>query len=101
MAIDDFGTGHSSLAYLKMLPINTLKLDKSFVMNLEHDENNASICKAAISLGHELGLKIVAEGVETKAQKEFLEKRGCDILQGYYFSRPVNAVECEKYIETF
>jgi len=101
MAIDDFGTGHSSLAYLKMLPINTLKLDKSFVMNLEHDENNASICKAAISLGHELGLKIVAEGVETQAQKEFLEKRGCDILQGYYFSRPVNAVECEKYIETF
>lgn len=91
IAIDDFGTGHSSLAYLKMLPIQTLKLDKSFVENLEEGNDSAKICKASISLSHDLGLQFVAEGIETKVQAEFFAKNACDVIQGYYFCRPVTA----------
>lgn len=101
LAIDDFGTGYSSLSYLKHLPIQVLKLDKAFVMNLESDEDNAAISKATISLGHDLGYKIVAEGVETKEQKEFLEQRNCDILQGYYYSKPIPGDEIVEFIANF
>lgn len=101
LAIDDFGTGYSSLSYLTMLPIHTLKLDRAFVNNLESDPNNAAICKATISLSHDLGFKVVAEGVETEAQQQFLRHHGADILQGYFFSRPAKADEIEKYIHTF
>jgi diguanylate cyclase (GGDEF)-like protein/PAS domain S-box-containing protein len=89
LAIDDFGTGYSSLSYLKNLPIQTLKLDRSFIDNLEEDVDNAKICKAAISLSHDLGLRFVAEGVETKGQARYLADNGCDVLQGYYFCPPV------------
>ena len=95
LAIDDFGTGYSSLAYLKQLPINTLKLDRAFVGDIENDRNDAEICMATITLAHNLGLKIVAEGVETLAQRDFLSKHRCDYLQGYLFSRPLPPQEAE------
>lgn len=100
LAIDDFGTGYSSLAYLKLFPIQTLKLDRTFVRDIEEDENDAAICKATIALAHNMGMKVVAEGVETQAQKEFLTSHHCDILQGYLFSRPVPADEATKLLTT-
>ncbi len=89
IAIDDFGTGYSSLALLRRLPLNTLKIDKSFVQGLTTDENDAAIVRATIELGHNLGLKIVAEGVEDQATWDALAALGCDIVQGYLLSRPI------------
>jgi len=89
LAIDDFGTGYSSLAYLKRLPVDELKIDKSFVMNMEHDADDAKIVKSTIDLGHNLGLRVVAEGLETLAVWHLLKQMGCDQAQGYYMSKPM------------
>lgn len=93
VAIDDFGTGYSSLAYLKHFPIEALKIDRSFVADLGRDSNDAAICAAIIAMGRQLGLKIVAEGVETKEQLQFLATHGCTLAQGFYIARPVEAAE--------
>ena len=89
IAIDDFGTGHSSLSYLKRFNVDTLKIDRSFVLGTPHDSENCAIATAVVALGHGLRLKVVAEGVETPAQEAFLRGLGCDELQGYLLSRPL------------
>ncbi|NCO00847.1 MAG: EAL domain-containing protein [Epsilonproteobacteria bacterium] len=93
IAIDDFGTGYSSLSYLKKLPIKKLKIDRSFIMDIPHDEDDMAITKAIIALGTSLNLKIIAEGVEEKSQKEFLIRNGCYFIQGYLYSKPIPADE--------
>jgi diguanylate cyclase (GGDEF)-like protein len=98
IAIDDFGTGYSSLSYLKRLPVDKLKIDKSFVDNLPEDEEDIAISKAIIALSNSLNLKTIAEGVETKAQLDFLVENGCDYIQGYYYSPPVPKEEIEKFL---
>lgn len=91
IAIDDFGTGYSSLAYLKRLPVQELKIDKSFVLNMEKNASDASIVKSTIDLGHNLNLKVVAEGIENVEAWQLLEKMGCDYGQGYFMGKPMPA----------
>ena len=99
--IDDFGTGYSSLAYLKKLPIYALKIDRTFIKDLPDDEEDVSISKAIISMGHSLGKKIIAEGVETKEQVQFLKDNGCEYVQGFYFSKPLPEDEFLEFMNKF
>jgi diguanylate cyclase (GGDEF)-like protein len=91
LAIDDFGTGYSNLAYLRRFPVHRIKLDRSFVKDVTDDANAGAIAEAIVALAHKLQLQIVAEGVETMGQRDWLAQRGCDAMQGYWFSKPVEA----------
>ena len=101
LAIDDFGTGYSSLSYLKDLPIHRLKLDRTFVKDIETDRSDAAICSATIVLGHNLGLDLVAEGVETKGQQDYLRHLGCDVLQGFLYSKPLPGDEVLAFLKNW
>ncbi|GAF08379.1 diguanylate cyclase/phosphodiesterase [Paenibacillus pini JCM 16418] len=101
IAIDDFGTGYSSLGYLKNFPISTLKIDKSFVQDITQDDDDAAITNTIITLAQNLNLNVIAEGVETSEQAEFLSARDCYLMQGYFFGRPMKADDLEKkYLST-
>ena len=98
LAIDDFGTGYSSLAYLKRLPITTIKIDQTFTADLCHDRDGASITTTVIAMAHALGLCVVAEGVENEEQARFLARHGCDEIQGYWVSRPIDAMALMAFV---
>ena len=98
IAIDDFGTGYSSLAQLKSLPIRTLKIDKSFIFDIPNDEDAVAIVKTILALSRMLNLEVVAEGIENEAQRDFLQKGGCEVGQGYYYSKPLSSVEIEQLL---
>jgi len=99
LAIDDFGTGYSSLSQLKRLPINKLKIDRSFIRELPHDDEDVVISKTIIALSRNMGLSVIAEGVETEQQKDFLLQNGCRYIQGYYYSKPILAVDIEEQLK--
>jgi len=98
ISIDDFGTGHSSLAYLQQLPVDEIKIDRSFLLDLEENDNDRRIVQATVRLGHDLGLMVVAEGVENQVIWDLLADLGCDVVQGYYVSRPLPAQECTRWL---
>jgi diguanylate cyclase (GGDEF)-like protein/PAS domain S-box-containing protein len=101
IALDDFGTGYASLSHLKRFPVNALKIDRTFVSGLESDAGDAAIVKAVVSLGHNLGIEIVAEGVETAFQASLLQRMSCDLVQGYHFGRPMPAGDVPSFIASW
>jgi len=98
LLLDDFGTGYSALNYLRRLSLNQLKIDQSFVQNVPTNENDAAITRTIVMLGQSLGLEVLAEGVETLEQKEFLRQIGCHAFQGYFFSKPLPAPAFEAFV---
>jgi EAL domain-containing protein (putative c-di-GMP-specific phosphodiesterase class I) len=100
LSIDDFGTGYSSMSYLKTLPVKELKIDRSFVMGMANDPDSAVIVRSAVDLGHNLGMTVVAEGVQDDAARSDLADMGCDLVQGHEICRPIPARELELWIET-
>lgn len=100
LSIDDFGTGYSSLRYLQKFPLDTLKVDRSFVNDIGRDGDDTAITEAIIAMGHSLGLQIIAEGVETQTQLDFLRERSCEVIQGFFFSKPLPASEIPAFAKT-
>jgi EAL domain-containing protein (putative c-di-GMP-specific phosphodiesterase class I) len=98
LAVDDFGTGYSSLSYLKRFPVQKLKIDKSFVHGVAEDEDSAAICRSVIALGHNLGLKLVAEGVEAHADLNWLQGHRCDFVQGFLIGTPMPMPELQRWV---
>ena len=101
IAIDDFGTGYSSLIYLKRLPIDTLKIDKEFIGDLTKDPDDEAITATVITMGHSLGLNVIAEGVESEQQLSYLREQGCDAIQGFWLSPPLDAHRCLAFIRSW
>ena len=99
MSIDDFGTGYSSLSYLKKFSVYKLKIDQSFICDINENLDDRNIVKTIISMAHNLNMITIAEGVETRDQLEFLQQNGCNEIQGYYFSRPIPASEFEVFVK--
>ena len=99
LAIDDFGTGYSSLAYLKKFPVDTLKIDRAFIIDISSDNDDVAIVEAVLGLGKHFNMKIVAEGVEDEAQLNFLSEQGCDLAQGFYISQPMNFQDYIDWLE--
>ena len=101
IAMDDFGTGYSSLSFIRDFPIRTLKIDTTFVKDLPHCSRAVAIAKTVLSLGHGLNLEVVAEGVETEEQLDFLRDAGCDIVQGYLINRPLSGEDYPRFVQQF
>jgi EAL domain-containing protein (putative c-di-GMP-specific phosphodiesterase class I) len=99
LSIDDFGTGYSSLSYLRQLPVQEIKIDRSFVVDLARSDSDAVIVRSIIDLGHNLGLSVVAEGVEEAPALAMLERLGCDLVQGYYLSAPLPPLELSRWLD--
>jgi len=98
LSVDDFGTGFSALSYLKNYPVSTVKIDRSFIMDLPGDKENVVLVQAIIAMAHGLRLEVIAEGVETAEQWEFLRSLDCDFVQGYYFGKPMPQVDFEEFL---
>lgn len=101
LSLDDFGTGYSCLSHLKDLPVDTVKIDKSFILNVSGDPGNATVVEAIIAMAHRLGLRVIAEGVETADQLDFIRVRGCDFAQGFYFAPPLSTEDFQTWLETW